>query len=258
MIYCPKCGVSTEQVDSDGNALLSCPSCGVVWSEFLEIMANDDLWPDIVKRDKHDIICPKCGDERLTGDEAKSRTTCPSCHVRYTGSLVGKSPIEPQRIGQQQTRLPDRDGYRDNTQANSGSSALPNLPKPKEPKPPKRKLVIGEGMKQRWIFASVAVCVLGLIAYTEVKQMKLAEQQAAFQKQQLQLAEQETERQKRQEERQRQDRADVERKARLDAVFAAIDADYKGRADQAAFEHRKNQDMIRYNVDPKTGLPRDR
>lgn len=107
MIYCPKCGISTERLEGGGNALLSCSTCGVVWSEFLELMANDALWPDIVRRDKHDIICPKCGYERLTGDEAKARITCPDCRVSYTESLLAKNPTENSRTSQ----TPTADGW---------------------------------------------------------------------------------------------------------------------------------------------------
>lgn len=96
MAYCPKCGISSDQQVGTGNALLSCSSCSVVWSEFLETMADDALWPAIVTRDKHEIICPKCGYERYPSDKATPRTTCPDCRVRYTESLAPR-PIEPQK-----------------------------------------------------------------------------------------------------------------------------------------------------------------
>jgi ribosomal protein L7/L12 len=95
MIYCPKCGISTEQCDGEGNAILSCSSCGVFWRDFLELMANNALWPDIVSRDKHEIICPKCGYERFPSDEATPRTACPNCKAQYLKSFVELPPAEP-------------------------------------------------------------------------------------------------------------------------------------------------------------------
>ena len=96
MIYCPKCGSSTELADEAGIASLSCPSCGVVWAKFLEVMADDALWHDMVSRDKREIICPKCGYERFPSDEGTSRSACPSCHVNYIKSLLPR-PIETQK-----------------------------------------------------------------------------------------------------------------------------------------------------------------
>ena len=87
MTYCPKCGTSTKLINESGAANLSCPSCGVVWEKFLEAMANDALWPSIVSREKHEIVCPKCGYERYSSDGAIPRTKCPSCHVDYAESL---------------------------------------------------------------------------------------------------------------------------------------------------------------------------
>lgn len=87
MIYCPKCGITSELVDGKEISNLSCPSCGVIWNKFLETMANDALWPSIVERDKHEIICPKCGYERYSSDSAILRTECPSCRASYAESL---------------------------------------------------------------------------------------------------------------------------------------------------------------------------
>ena len=88
MIYCPKCGTSTKLINESGAANLSCPSCGIVWEKFLETMANDALWPSIVDRDKHEIICPKCGYERYSSDSAIPRTKCPSCRENYAESVT--------------------------------------------------------------------------------------------------------------------------------------------------------------------------
>ena len=93
MIYFPKCGTSTKLINESGTANLSCPSCGIVWEKFLEAMANDALWPRIVSRQKHEIVCPKCGYERYSSDSAIPRAKCPSCHVDYAESLR-PSPLE--------------------------------------------------------------------------------------------------------------------------------------------------------------------
>ena len=95
MIYCPKCGTSTKLINEAGIANLSCPSCGVVWEKFLEAMANDALWPSIVDRDKHEIICPKCGYERYSSDSAVPRTKCPSCRENYAESVT-PPPVDAQ------------------------------------------------------------------------------------------------------------------------------------------------------------------
>lgn len=96
MIFCPKCGVSVEQYDENGNAALSCSSCDVVWLKFLESMADDAIWPDVAKRDKHDIICPKCGYERYPSDNATSRADCPQCRMSYIKLLFRKPDAEIQ------------------------------------------------------------------------------------------------------------------------------------------------------------------
>ena len=88
MIYCPKCGTLTKLVNEAGIANLSCPSCSVVWENFLEAMANDDLWPGIISSEKHEIICPKCGYERYSSDSTISRSKCPSCRASYIESVT--------------------------------------------------------------------------------------------------------------------------------------------------------------------------
>jgi hypothetical protein len=96
-IHCPKCGNICDQCDADGAPILTCPSCEVYWAKFLESMANDALWPDIVKRLKHDLYCPACGYERVEADESIPRTECPKCKVIYTNSLLGKINVQPSR-----------------------------------------------------------------------------------------------------------------------------------------------------------------
>jgi hypothetical protein len=78
-------------------------------------MANDAQWPEVVSCDKHDIICPKCGYERLISDEVKSRTTCPDCRVSYTTSLAGIPTLKSQANGSIQDQ-----------QAQRGSGAVAN------------------------------------------------------------------------------------------------------------------------------------
>ena len=71
-------------------------------------------------------------------------------------------------------------------------------------------------MKKSWVVAIIAICIVGLIAYSEVRTMQLAEQQAEFQKQQLKLAEQAAERQKQ-----------LDDQAKLDKKLADIKSNYE-------------------------------
>lgn len=183
MIYCPKCGVSTEQVDSEGNAVLSCPSCCVVWSEFLELMANDDLWPDLVQRDKHDIICPKCGYERLTGDEAKSRTTCPDCRVSYAESLIAPAAAETQGRSEKFSTFDDEDGYAYGVQAASNISPSPNASMLGGPVTINSESSLAKkcgaafgamGTLQRWLTGVGAILTVGMVLEVIAKATKNA------------------------------------------------------------------------------------
>jgi len=98
VIYCPKCRVQTEQHDADGNPIGACPSCRVGWLNYLEAMACDALWVGVVKREKHDLYCPKCGYERTEADGSTPRTDCPRCGVIYAKVFPTKTPLEQQRI----------------------------------------------------------------------------------------------------------------------------------------------------------------
>ena len=233
MIYCPKCGISSEQQVGAGNASLSCSSCGVVWSEFLELMANDALWPDIIKRDKHDIICPKCGYERFPSDDATSRTKCPSCRVDYTTVFLGKTHQEKPRIIQEPNipEEPTRPAVSHYTRA--------YVSQEKFDAPPERK-------KVNWRYATIAACLLGGVAFTQVRTMQLAQQNAALQEQQLKLAEQEAERQKQQETQRKREKTDAEIKAGWDAVYSAQDVVYKSRMDQLVSDHKTKMAKLKY------------
>jgi len=88
MVYCPKCGISTETINQDSSGRLPCRSCGVVMPAFLEEMANDSVWPSMVSSTKHEIVCPRCGYERYESDSTFPRTKCPSCRTNYQDHLL--------------------------------------------------------------------------------------------------------------------------------------------------------------------------
>lgn len=98
MIYCPKCGVQTEQRNEKGITLESCPSCGVGWLKFLEAMACGALLKGIVRRNGHDVFCPKCGYERTDSDTSTQRNICPMCSAIYAQQLLTDIPAEQREI----------------------------------------------------------------------------------------------------------------------------------------------------------------
>jgi len=61
-------------------------------------MVCDALWVGVVKREKHDLYCPKCGYERTEADGSTPRTDCPRCGVIYAKVLPTKTLLEQQKI----------------------------------------------------------------------------------------------------------------------------------------------------------------
>src|SRR3989338_7713053 len=93
MKYCPKCRFETEQRDAQGYVLTECPSCGIAWVEYLDLMADDAFWPNIVRHNNHDIFCPQCGYAREEADSETLRTNCPACGVVHVSQLVKVPPL---------------------------------------------------------------------------------------------------------------------------------------------------------------------
>lgn len=128
MKYCPKCKFETNQWDAQDNILYTCPSCGAPWPEYLNFMADDALWPNLVRHNTHDIYCPKCGYERTEADSAIPRTLCPKCNVVYASQIIppAPNPVQPKKLeetaptaSKKTYSFYDRDGYLAKLRSNS-------------------------------------------------------------------------------------------------------------------------------------------